>query len=146
MGLTAGLTLASLTIHKDLAYASLAGLSPEMGLYATMTAAFIHILTGVSRQLPVGPASSLCILMAVRLSSLALSPYQYSASATLADRLVGLTAIATYLFRSGVLSKPISSTVLTYWLHGWSAVYIASRQMAHCLEFQAEAAGLQRGY
>jgi MFS superfamily sulfate permease-like transporter len=132
MDLTSGLTLAAFTIPRDLSYASLARLSPEMGLYATMIAAFIYILTRISRQLSVGPTSSLSILMAVGPSSLALSPYQYSTVATFTGLLVGLITIAAYLFRFGFPSKLISSTVLTGFTAG-AAVYIASSQMATLL-------------
>ncbi len=129
LDLMAGITLAAFTIPEDLAYASLAGLRPEMGLYATLMAAFIYFLTGTSRQLSVGPTSSLSILIVSVLSGLALDPDQYIASATFTGFLVGIIAILAYLFRFGFLSKLISSTVLTGFIAG-AAVYIASSQFA----------------
>lgn len=129
LDLTAGITLAAFTIPEDLAYASLAGLPPEMGLYATLMAAFIYFLTGTSRQLSVGPTSSLSILIVAVLSGLALGPNQYIASATFTGFLVGIIAILAYLFRFSFLSKLISSTVLTGFIAG-AAVYIASSQIA----------------
>lgn len=132
MDLIAGITLAAFTIPEDLAYASLAGLRPEMGLYATLIATFIYLLTGTSRQLSMGPTSSLSILIAVVLSGLALSPDQYIASATFTGFLVGILAILAYLLRFGFLSKLISRTVLTGFTAG-AAVYIASSQFATLL-------------
>jgi MFS superfamily sulfate permease-like transporter len=70
----AGITFAAFTIPEDLAYASLAGLPPEMGLYATLMATFVYFLTGTSRQLSVGPTSSLSMLIVAVLSGLALDP------------------------------------------------------------------------
>ncbi|MFB3764304.1 MAG: SulP family inorganic anion transporter [Methanotrichaceae archaeon] len=132
MDFIAGITLAAFTIPEDLAYASLAGLRPEMGLYATLMASFIYFLTGTSRQLSMGPTSSLSILIAAELSSLALNPDQYIASATFTGFLMGIIAIFAYLFRFGFLSKLISSTVLTGFVAG-AAVYIASSQIATLL-------------
>ena len=69
--LIAGLSLAAFVIPESLAYASLAQLPPVTGLYCYLVAGIAYALLGTSRQLAVGPTSSLAIVIATSVVSMA---------------------------------------------------------------------------
>src|SRR5436190_19343133 len=62
--IVAGLTLAAYAIPVSVAYASLAGLPPQAGLYCYLLGGIVYAVFGTSRQLAVGPTSSISILIA----------------------------------------------------------------------------------
>src|SRR5215218_10113091 len=64
----AGLSLAAFVIPESLAYASLAGMPPVTGLYCYLVAGLAYALFGSSRQLAVGPTSSLAIAVAASIA------------------------------------------------------------------------------
>src|SRR6516165_14343 len=68
--LIAGLSLAAFVIPESLAYASLAQLPPVTGLYCYLAAGIAYAVFGTSRQLAVGPTSSLAIVIATSLAAL----------------------------------------------------------------------------
>src|SRR5436190_21200912 len=65
--MVAGLTLAAYTIPVSVAYASLAGLPPQAGLYCYLLSGIVYAVFGTSRQLAVGRTSSIQILIATAL-------------------------------------------------------------------------------
>src|SRR2546427_3264131 len=67
----AGLTLAAYAIPVSLAYASLAGLPGEAGLYSCLMGGVAYAAFGTSRQMAVGPTSAISILMGATLGSMA---------------------------------------------------------------------------
>src|SRR5688500_11657273 len=67
----AGLTLAAYAIPVSLAYATLAGLPPPMGLYCYLVGGLGYALLGSSRHLPIGPTSAISLLLGVSLLVLA---------------------------------------------------------------------------
>src|SRR5262245_1690560 len=69
--LVAGVTLAAYAVPQSLAYAGLAGLPPQMGLYCYLAAGVGYALFGSSRYLAIGPTSAIALLVGVTLSSLA---------------------------------------------------------------------------
>jgi high affinity sulfate transporter 1 len=125
----AGTTLAAFTIPEAIAYADLAGMPSQAGLYACIAAPLLYMLFGTSRQLVVGPTSAVSILVASALGSLTLdSPAQYAALASLTAILVGLIAFLAYSLRLGVLMNFISESVLVGFSTG-AAFYIAGSQL-----------------
>jgi MFS superfamily sulfate permease-like transporter len=62
--LVSGITLAAFCVPVAMAYASPAGLPPQAGLYASILAPIAYVLFGTSRQLAIGPTSSISILVA----------------------------------------------------------------------------------
>ena len=127
--LIAGTTLAAFTIPEAIAYADLAGMPSQAGLYACIAAPLLYMLFGTSRQLVVGPTSAVSILVASALGSLTLdSPAQYAALAALTAILVGLIAFLAYSLRLGVLMNFISESVLVGFSTG-AALYIAGSQL-----------------
>src|SRR5437867_9123509 len=64
--IVAGVTLAAYGIPVSLAYATLAGLPPQYGIYCYLVAGPAYALFGSSRQLAIGPTSAISMLVAVR--------------------------------------------------------------------------------
>src|SRR5437899_9009811 len=67
----AGLTLAAYAVPVSVAYASLAGLPPQAGLYCYLVGGLAYASFGTSRQLAIGPTSAISILIGSALSTLA---------------------------------------------------------------------------
>ena len=67
----AGITLAAYAIPVSLAYATLAGLPPQIGIYGYMLGGIGYALLGSSRQLAVGPTSAISLMIAATVGALA---------------------------------------------------------------------------
>src|ERR1700741_2651735 len=67
----AGIALAGLLIPEGMAYAGIAGVPPQMGLYAAMVGMFVYAIFGTSRQLAVTSTSSSAAMMAALVAPLA---------------------------------------------------------------------------
>src|SRR5215475_38030 len=67
----AGLTLAAYAIPVSLAYSSLAGLPPQVGVYGYLLGGLGYALFGSSRQLAVGPTSAISLMIAASIGALA---------------------------------------------------------------------------
>src|SRR5262249_1322966 len=67
----AGITLAGYAIPVSLAYASLAGLPPEYGIYCYLLGGLAYALFGSSRQLAIGPTSAISMLVGTTVAGLA---------------------------------------------------------------------------
>lgn len=127
--LMAGITVAAFSVPESMAYAGLAGLSPEHGLYASMIALLVYMLFGTSRQMSVGTTSALAIMVAGTLGALALDPDEYLAAAQLTAVAAGVIAIVAGLLKLGFIVNFISETVLKGFSAG-AALYIASSQLS----------------
>ncbi len=125
----AGVTVAAFSVPESMAYAGLAGLSPEHGLYASMIALLVYMFFGTSRQLSVGTTSALAIMVAGSLGALALKPDEYLAAAQLTAVVAGGLAILAGLFKLGFIVNFISESVLKGFSAG-AALYIASSQLS----------------
>lgn len=126
----AGTTLAAFTIPEAIAYAELAGLAPQAGLYASIAPPLLYTLFGTSRQLVVGPTSAVSVLVASGLATLTIvSPDHYVALASATALMVGLIAIVSYSLRLGFLVNFISESVLVGFSTG-AGLYIAATQLA----------------
>src|SRR5687767_8250985 len=68
--LSAGVTLAAYALPVSLAYASLAGLPPQMGLYCYLVGGLGYAVFGSSRHLAIGPTSAMSLLLGVSLLEL----------------------------------------------------------------------------
>src|SRR5207253_10988701 len=67
----AGITLAAYGIPVSLAYASLAGLPPQYGIYCYLVGGLFYALFGTSRQLAIGPTSAISMLVGVTVAGMA---------------------------------------------------------------------------
>jgi len=127
--LIAGITVGAFTIPEAIAFVSLAGLPPEVGLYSAMIGLMVYMILGSSRQLSIGPTSTLSILVGATLGSLMIvNAGQYAMIASLVAVVAGGLALLSWVFRLGFIVKFISKTVLTGFLAG-IALFIASGQL-----------------
>jgi sulfate permease, SulP family len=127
--LVAGVTLAAYAVPVSLAYAGLAGLPPQMGLYCYLLAGLGYALFGSSRHLAVGPTSAISLLLGVTLAGLALGdPGRQAALASLTALIVAGVFLLAWLLRLSVLVNFISESILTGFKAG-AALVIASTQL-----------------
>jgi sulfate permease, SulP family len=125
----AGITVGAFIIPEAIAFASLAGLTPEAGLYSAMIALLVYVIFGSSRQLSIGPTSAISILVGSTLGSLLIvNTEQYALIASLVAIIAGLFAFVSWILRLGFIVRFISKTVLTGFLAGL-ALFIASSQL-----------------
>jgi MFS superfamily sulfate permease-like transporter len=114
LDLIAGLTAAAVVIPKAMAYASIAGLPLQVGLYTALVPLVIYALPGTSRPLSVSTTTTIAILTAAELAHVAPggAPAELiRATATLA-LLVGAALLVASAFRLGFVADFISEPVL----------------------------------
>lgn len=131
--LAAGLIVTVMLIPQSLAYALLAGLPPEMGLYASILPMVAYAVFGSSMTLAVGPVAVASLMTASALQPLAAagSP-EYQALAVLLAGLSGAMLLLFGLLRLGFLAHFLSHPVISGFITG-SALLIAIGQLKHLL-------------
>ncbi|MFG3593745.1 SulP family inorganic anion transporter [Bradyrhizobium sp. RDI18] len=111
--IVAGVTLAAYGIPVSLAYAGLAGLPPQVGVYGYMLGGLGYALLGSSRQLAIGPTSAISLMIAGTVGAMADGDAQrYFQIASLAGFTVAALCVIAWLFRLSTLVKLISDSVL----------------------------------
>ncbi len=112
--LVAGITLAAYAIPVSLAYAALAGLPPQLGVYGYLLGGLGYALAGSSRHLAVGPTSAISLMIAGTVGIMAGDDPAHAVQiATTAAWGVAVLCLLAWLFRLSVLVKMISDSVLT---------------------------------
>lgn len=145
LDLVAGLTTAAVVIPKAMAYATIAGLPVEVGLYTAFVPLVIYALLGTSRPLSVTTTTTLAILTGTQLALVVPNgdpTALLTASATLAV-LVGLMLILAAVLRLGVVASFISEPVLTGFKAGIGLVIILD-QVPKLLGIHFEKTGFLR--
>jgi sulfate permease, SulP family len=131
--LTAGIIVTSLLIPQSMAYALLAGLPPQVGLYASILPAILYPLIGTSRVLAVGPVAVDSLMVAAAIGKLSpQSPAEYLALAVTLAFLVGSIEVGMGVLRLGFLVNFLSRSVTSGFISG-AAVIIAVSQVKHLL-------------
>src|ERR1700746_2213120 len=109
----AGVTLAAYAIPVSLAYATLAGLPPQVGVYGYLLGGLGYALLGSSRQLAVGPTSAISLMVAGTVAEMAGGDVQrYAQIASLAGFTVALLCLLAWALRLSALVKLISDSIL----------------------------------
>jgi high affinity sulfate transporter 1 len=109
----AGVTLAAYAIPVALAYATLAGLPPQVGIYGYFLGGLGYALLGSSRQLAVGPTSAISLMIAGTVGEMAGGDAaHYAAIASLAGFTVALLCLISWLLRLSILVRLISDSIL----------------------------------
>jgi SulP family sulfate permease len=125
----AGVTLAAYAIPVSLAYASLAGLPPQYGIYCYLIGGLFYALFGSSRQLAIGPTSAISMLVGVTIAGMATgNPQRWADIAALTAFLVGVMCVLAWLLRLSSLVNFISETILLGFKAG-AALTIAMTQL-----------------
>lgn len=127
----AGLAGAIILVPQGVAFATVAGLPPEYGLYAAMVPAVVAALFGSSWHLVTGPSTTGSLIVFASLSALAVpgSPDYIRLALTLAF-LTGVFQLALGLARMGMLVNFVSQTVITAYVTG-AAVWIFCSQLGN---------------
>src|SRR6201997_5207171 len=110
----AGVTLAAYAIPVALAYATLAGLPPQVGIYGYLLGGLGYALLGSSRQLAVGPTSAISLMIAGTVAEMAGGDaVRYGQIASLAGFTMAVLCVLAWLLRLSVLVRMISESILT---------------------------------
>lgn len=120
-------------IPQSLAYAMLAGLPPEVGLYASILPLFAYALLGSSMTLAVGPVAVISLMTAAAIGPIATpgSP-EYLGAAILLSLLSGAILMGLGFARAGFLANLLSHPVISGFISA-SAILIAVSQFKHIL-------------
>lgn len=131
--LVAGVTLAAYAIPVSLAYASLAGLPPQRGMYCYLVAGVGYAVFGTSRHLAIGPTSAISLLLGVSLVEMSAGNEPHLATlASLAAVVMAGVFLLAWLLRLSVLVHFISESILTGFKAG-AALVIAATQLPKLL-------------
>jgi sulfate permease, SulP family len=144
LDILAGLTAAAVVVPKALAYATIAGLPVQVGLYTASVPMVIYALFGTSRVLSVSTTTTIAILTGAELERVGPGggPELVAASATLAVLVGGLLLLASAL-RLGFVANFISEPVLTGFKSGIGLVIVVD-QIPKLLGIHIEKAGFFR--
>ena len=111
--LVAGVTLAAYAIPVSHAYAGLAGLPPQVGVYGYLLGGLGYALLGSSRQLAIGPTSAISLMIAGTVGEMAQGDVQrYAQIASLAAFTVAMLCVLAWALRLSALTKLISNSIL----------------------------------
>ncbi|HEY9113511.1 MAG TPA: sulfate permease [Bacteroidales bacterium] len=125
----AGITLAAYAIPVSLAYASLAGLPPQYGIYGYLLGGIFYALIGSSRQLAVGPTSAISLLIGVTIAGMSNGdPQRWTDIASLTALMFAGMSLLAYLLRLSGIINFISDTVMLGFKAG-AALAIAATQL-----------------
>ena len=129
----AGIIVAIMLIPQAMAYALLAGLPPQVGLYASILPPIIYALFGTSKSLAVGPVAMVSLLVATGVGQLAQpSTPQYLIYAIVLALLVGILQTFMGLVRLGFLVNFLSHAVISGFTSA-AALIIGLSQLKHLL-------------
>ena len=125
----AGVSVAAVAIPIGLAYARLAGLPPEIGLYASIFPTLAYALFGPSsRYLIIGPDTAICLLLGSTVTALGVTGLDERASAVAGlTLLVGLSCLAASVLKLGFIANLISRPVLVGYLAGVSLTLLVKQ-------------------
>ena len=125
----AGVTLAAYGIPVSLAYASLAGLPPQYGIYCYLVGGLFYALFGSSRQLAIGPTSAISLLVGVTVAGMAAGdPARWVDIAALTALVIAAMCALAWVLRLSSLVSFISETILLGFKAG-AALTIAMTQL-----------------
>src|SRR5258708_18897318 len=111
--MVAGVRLADYAIPVSLAYAGLAGLPPQVGVYGYLLGGLGYALLGSSRQLAIGPTSAISLMIAGTVGAMADGDAQrYAQIASLLAFTVAALCLFAWVLRLSVLVKLISDSIL----------------------------------
>ncbi len=135
--LVAAVIVTIMLIPQSLAYALLAGLPPEMGLYASMLPIVLYAIFGTSRALAVGPVAVVSLLTAAAVSKVAMpGTSEYIVAAITLAFLSGAILLVLGFLRLGFLANFLSHPVIAGFITA-SGIIIAASQMKNILGIDA---------
>jgi SulP family sulfate permease len=135
--LVAAAIVTIMLIPQSLAYAMLAGLPPEVGLYASVAPLVLYAVFGTSSALAVGPVAVVSLMTASAVGGLAAAGTpEYAAAAVALALLSGVLLIALGVLRLGFLANFLSHPVIAGFISA-SGILIAASQLKDLLGIKA---------
>ncbi|MEN8893255.1 MAG: sulfate permease [Planktotalea arctica] len=136
--LMAAFIVTIMLIPQSLAYALLAGLPPEAGLYASIVPIMLYAVFGTSRALAVGPVAVVSLMTAAALSNIVeQGTMGYAVAALSLAGLSGIILLAMGLLRLGFVANFLSHPVIAGFITA-SGIIIAASQLKHILGIDAQ--------
>lgn len=133
----AAIIVTIMLIPQSLAYALLAGLPAQIGLYASMLPLIGYAIFGTSRALAVGPVAVVSLMSAAAIGNLGLTSAQAFLEASIVLALIsGIFLVVMGLFKLGFLANFLSHPVISGFITA-SGIIIASSQLKHILGVDA---------
>lgn len=124
-------------IPQSLAYALLAGLPPEAGIYASIAPIILYAIFGTSRALAVGPVAVVSLMTAAAVGQVAeAGTMGYAMAALSLAMLSGAMLLFLGIFRLGFLANFLSHPVIAGFITA-SGILIAASQFKHIIGVQA---------
>lgn len=140
--MVAALIVTIMLIPQSLAYALLAGLPPEAGLYASIAPILFYAIFGTSRALAVGPVAVVSLMTAAALGKIVdQGTVGYAVAALSLAFLSGSILLAMGVFRLGFVANFLSHPVIAGFITA-SGVLIATSQLKHILGIKGEGENL----
>lgn len=131
--LIAAVIVTIMLIPQSLAYALLAGLPPETGIYASIAPIILYAIFGTSRALAVGPVAVVSLMTAAAIGNIAeQGSMGYAVAALTLAGLSGAILLVMGLFRLGFLANFLSHPVIAGFITA-SGIIIAASQVKHIL-------------
>lgn len=125
----AGITLAAYAIPVSMAYASLAGLPVQYGIYGYLVGGLFYALFGTSMQLAIGPTSAISLLIGTTIAGMAQGdPQRWAEIASLTALLMAVFSLLAFLLHLNSIINFISESVLSGFKAG-AALTIALTQL-----------------
>lgn len=138
----AAIIVTIMLIPQSLAYAMLAGLPPEMGLYASILPLIAYAIFGTSRTLAVGPVAVVSLMTLTAANAVAApGSAEFIAAALVLALLSGLFLLLLGLFKLGFLANLLSHPVVSGFITA-SGIIIATSQLKSILGIKASGAAM----
>ncbi|MGH1576257.1 SulP family inorganic anion transporter [Planktotalea sp.] len=135
--LMAAVIVTIMLIPQSLAYALLAGMPPEAGLYASIVPIMLYAVFGTSRALAVGPVAVISLMTAAALSNIVeQGTMGYAVAALSLAALSGIILLAMGLLKLGFVANFLSHPVIAGFITA-SGIIIAASQLKHILGIDA---------
>ncbi len=131
--ITAGIVVGTVLIPQAMAYALLAGLPPQIGLYASILPLVVYAFLGTSRLISVAPVALDSLMVAAAIAPLAAeNTPEYLGLALLLALMIGVIDILMGVFRLGFLVNFLSQAVISGFISA-AAIVIGFSQVKHLL-------------
>ena len=135
--MVAAIIVTIMLIPQSLAYALLAGLPPEAGLYASIAPIILYAIFGTSSTLAVGPVAVVSLMTAAAIGNVAaVGTIGYAVAALTLAALSGTILLMMGVFKLGFLANFLSHPVIAGFITA-SGILIAASQLKHILGVDA---------
>jgi SulP family sulfate permease len=136
----AAITVWAIVVPESVAYAAIAGMPPEVGLYVATVPLVVYALLGTSRRMAVGPSATAAAVSAAAVAPLATNPEDFVQLTVALSMVVGAVLLVARIARLGMIAEFLSEPVLKGFLVG-VAITIIGGQLAKVFGVEAEGEG-----